>query len=366
MKRFTYVIALLLSVLLCSNALAKNITVTGRGMTETEATNDALRSAIENAVGVLVDSETIVANNVVLKDEIYTNTKGLINNYQVVSTQQNVDGWYVTINADVDMNYDSALMNELTKRGIVDNLLRNPKIAVMIPEKHLAYRIPDPAGETAVINAFIAAGFDNMVDISQDRMRYNNPFNLNADDLQALANSMQADILVVGEAFSEGVGDVGQFLPRGKRTGTLSCRARVEAKMYIARTGQIIAADGKYGSAVDISEAVASKKALAVAGKEMGEYLSDKLLELAAGSRQRVELVVMTVGYEKLTAIQQALSTIKGVKNVDLGSYTDGKGIFTMRYGGSPQTLFAKIKETAECNVELRSSSYNVLTIAAW
>ncbi|WP_293728252.1 hypothetical protein [uncultured Phascolarctobacterium sp.] len=366
MKRFIYILAFALSILLSSNVFAKNITTTGVGVTEAEATDDALRNALENAVGVLIDSETIVENNTLLNDKVYATSRGFINSYQVVGTQKNVDGWCVTVNAEIDVNQNSKLMDQLTVLGLIDNLLRNPKIAVIIPERHLAYRIPDPAGETAVVNAFIAAGFDNMVDISQDRMRYNSPFNLTDDDLRALANSMQADILVVGEAFSEGIGDVGQFLPKGRRTGTLSCRARVEAKMYIARTGQIIAADGKYGSAVDVSEAIASKKALAVAGKEMGEYLSDKLLELAAGNRRRVELIVMTSGYEKLDSIQQALNNIKGVKNADLSDYTSGKAVFTMRYGGSPQTLFNKIKENVECHVELRSSAYNVLTIAAW
>lgn len=364
MKRFVY--ALALSVLLCSSAWANNITVTGMGATETEATNDALRSAVEQAVGVLVDSETIVEKNIVLSDNIYTNSKGFISRYQVVGTRRNIDGWQVTVSAEVDVNPDSKLMDELTRLGLIDNSLRNPKIAVMIPETHLAYRIPDPAGETAVIKAFIEAGFDNMVDISQKRMSYNNPFNLNADDLHTLASSMQADILVVGEAFSEGVGDIGKFLPKGKNTGTLSCRARIEAKMYIARTGQIIAADGKYGSAIDISEAIASKKALAVAGKAMGEYLSEKLLELAAGSRQKMELVVIAPGYERLGRVQDALNNIQGVKNADLRSYADGKGVFALQYGGSPQALFAQLQKQAECNVELRSSAYNVLTIAVW
>lgn len=365
MKRILCAIILILSLLACSGACAKNITVTGRGVTEAEATNDALRNAVENAVGILLDSETIVEQNVVLKDKIYTNSKGFVTHYQVVASQQNVDGWCVTVNADVDTNPNSKLIDELTRIGLIDNILRNPKIAVLIPEKHFARSIPDPAGETAVIKAFIEAGFDNMVDISQERMRYNNPFNLNADDLHTLASSMQADILVVGEAFSESVGDIGRFLPKGKTTGTLSCRARIEAKMYIARTGQIIAADGKYGSAVDISEAVAAKKALAVAGKEMGEYLSGKLLEVNI-NRQKTELVVITPGYEKLDIVQNALNNMTGVKNASLRSYADGKGIFELHYGGSPQTLFAQLQKYIDCNIELRSSAYNMLTVAVW
>lgn len=365
MKKLFLALVAVLTMAVCSGALAKNITITGIGMTENAATNDALRCAVEQAVGVLIDSETIVDKNVVLKDQIYANSKGFVNQYKVISSQQNVDGWAVTINADVDTNPDSKLMNELTRLGLV-NVLRNPKIAVMIPEQHLRYRVPDPAGETAVIKAFIEAGFDNMIDISKERMQYNNPFNLSNTELEHLASSMQADILVVGQAFSEGVGDVGRYLPGNQRTNVVSCRARVEAKMYVARTGQIIATEGKYGSGVDISEAVASKKALENAGAAMGEYLSSKLLEMAAGNKQQMELVVIPTSYDKLAKVQEALQSIRGVKNVNLANYANGRGTFTLQFGGAPQVLFAQLQEKVECNIRIDSSAYNVLTIAAW
>lgn len=365
MKKLFVALVTILSMVVCSGAFAKNITITGVGMTENAATNDALRCAVEQAVGVLIDSETIVDKNVVLKDEIYANSKGFVNQYMVISTQQNVDGWAVTINADVDTNPDSKLMNELTRLGLV-NVLRNPKIAVMIPEQHLRYRIPDPAGETAVIKAFIEAGFDNMIGISKERMLYNNPFNLSNTELEHLASSMQADILVIGQAFSEGVGDVGHYLPGNQRTNVTSCRARVEAKMYVARTGQIIATEGKYGSGVDISEAVASKKALENAGAAMGEYLSSKLLEMAAGNKQKLELVVIPTSYDKLAKVQEALQSIRGVKNVNLTNYANGRGTFTLQFGGAPQVLFAQLQERVECNIRMDSAAYNVLTIAAW
>lgn len=365
MRKLLIALVAILSMAMCSSALAKNITITGIGVTETAATNDALRCAVEQAVGVLIDSETIVDKNAVLKDEIYANSKGFVNQYKVLSSQQNANGWAVTINADVDTNPDSKLMNELTRLGLV-NVLRNPKIAVMIPEQHLRYRIPDPAGETAVIKAFIEAGFDNMLDISKQRMQYNNPFNLSNSELEQLASSMQADILVVGEAFSEGVGDIGRYLSGNQRTNVASCRARVEAKMYVARTGQIIAAEGKYGSGADISEAVASKKALENAGAAMGEYLSGKLLEMAAGIKQKMELIVIPTSYDKLVIIQNGLQAIRGVKNVNLVNYANGRGTFTMQFGGAPQVLFAQLQENVDCNIRLDSSAYNVLTIAAW
>ena len=50
-KIFISILALL--ILCTGSALAKNVTVTGNGLTPTEAENDALRLAIENTLGVL-------------------------------------------------------------------------------------------------------------------------------------------------------------------------------------------------------------------------------------------------------------------------------------------------------------------------
>ncbi|MBQ3337498.1 MAG: hypothetical protein IJG80_08855, partial [Selenomonadaceae bacterium] len=70
MKRFAIIIFMLM--ILCATAFAKNVTVTGTGMTPSEAENDALRAAVENTVGVLVDSETLVQNSMLIHDQIYT------------------------------------------------------------------------------------------------------------------------------------------------------------------------------------------------------------------------------------------------------------------------------------------------------
>ena len=365
MRKIALILMVILSVAMCSTAMAKNITVTGKGVSETSATSDALRSAVEQAVGVLIDSQTVMDKNVILKDEIYANSKGFVNQFKILKTEYKDNLWNVTINADVDTNPDSKLMNELTRLGLI-NVLRNPRIAVIIPEYHLRRRLVDPAGETAVIKELINAGFNNLVDIDKDRVKYNNPFNLSMYDLEQLSGSLQADIIIIGEAFSEYVGDAGRFLPGNQRTNVASCRARLEAKMYIARTGQIIAADGKYGSGADISEAVAAKVALTNAGAEMGRYMSEKLLEQAAGSKQQLELIVSPGSVSKLTEVESVLRELHGVKNVNMRSYANGKGTFALQFGGSPQALYNLLVNNLECNIRLDSSSYNVLSVTVW
>lgn len=369
MKRLVLII-LLCFVVAVHIAEAKQVTVTGHGATESVAENDALRQAVENAVGVLVDSSTLVSKNIVIEDNIYANSRGFITNYTVVDKRQDTVGsWMVTINANVDESPNSKLMNELTRLGIIDTRLRNPKIAVYIPESHIQYRVPDPAGETAVIKALIDAGFSQVIAASPklSASSYNwalKGYNsINIEDMRAAARFFTADIVIMGEAFSEGVGDPGQWLPGNQRTNMQSCRARVEAKMYIAKTGQIIAADGKYGSGLDISQATAAKKALAVAGEEIGNYFVDEILKYGSSNRQNLELVVMSSDFNKINMVQSALKNVRGVKNVQMKNYTSGKGIFEIQYSGAPQTLYRDLAAAVDASMSLISTAYNTLTV---
>lgn len=351
---------------------AGSVIVNGVGTTRSEAENDALRNAIEKSVGVLVDSQTLVNKNVVLEDKIYTQSKGFINNYEVKRVWSDSNGWNVTMDVEVDNSPNSKLMSELTRLGIIDVALRNPKIAVYIPEHEIRRRIPDPAGETAVIKSFIEAGFTNVIAASPKAIIIN-PYSygwiwkpiaeVNLEDMRSAARYFDADILVIGEAFSEGVGDVGQWIPTSHVTGMQSSRARIEAKMYIASTGQIIAADGKYGSGADISQAVASKKALAAAGQQLGEYFYGKLIERGSGNRQELEVIVLGNSINKVNYIQSALNRIDRVKNARLSSYSQGKGVFALQYPGSPHKLFKEIQEVTDADIDLREATYNTLTL---
>ena len=348
-------------LIFCSSAFAKTVTVTGMGVTPSEAENDALRMAVQNTLGVLVDSNTLVEKNTLIQDQIYTQSRGFVTDYKVISKNQLSDGWQVTISAEVDDQPNSKLMSELARLGIINNQLRNPKIAVYVPESHIQYRVPDPAGETAIVKALIDAGFSQVTEVGS-RLNVRNPLNMSAAEMTAAAQKFGVDIIIVGEAFSEGIGDPAQWLPGNQSTNLQSCRARVEAKMFIVRTGQIIGADGKYGSGLDNSQAVASKKALAAAGKSMGEYFVTQITGMYT-NQQNVEVVVYGAAFQKINQVQMAIGSVRGVKSCNLSSYEGGKAVFTVQYGGSPQTLFREIQANTTADLSLQSVYYNTLTI---
>ena len=359
MKKIAVLILTL--IILTGVALAKNVTVTGMGETPSDAENDALRLAVEKTLGVLVDSETLVENAAVVRDRIYTQSRGFVTDYKVINRQRVQGVWEVTIDAVVDDQPNSKLMNELTRLGIIDNQLRNPKIAVYIPERHIQYRLPDSAGETAVVKALINSGFSNVTEVGS-RLNISNPLKMTAAEMTQAANMFGVDIMIVGEAFSEGVGDPAQWAPGNQRSNMQACRARVEAKMFIVKTGQIIAADGKFGSGLDNSESIAAKKALANAGQQMGEYFVEQITGLYT-NRQSVEVIVIGAAFQKINQVQQAIGNVRGVKSCNLSSYEGGKAVFNVMYSGSPQNLFKEIQAATDADLNLISLNYNTLTI---
>ena len=101
MKRVvTFLIAALLSTTLSyADIIQKEITAEGMAPGSNDearetAVNRALRKAVEEGVGVIIDSETIVGNYQILDDEIYSTVKGYVTGYEVVFDNGGEGGLY--------------------------------------------------------------------------------------------------------------------------------------------------------------------------------------------------------------------------------------------------------------------------------
>jgi len=93
----------LLSFIFCSNIIfAQSITVTGYGDTKDKALKSAFQNAVEQEVGVLVDTRTVIKNNKLIKNKILTFSNGYIKDYTEVSSKEQLGFWTVKINAVVE------------------------------------------------------------------------------------------------------------------------------------------------------------------------------------------------------------------------------------------------------------------------
>ena len=242
-------------------AITENDLVRARNM----AIDDALRNAVEKAMGTMVDSKTRVENYQTIEDSILLQAQGYIADYKVIKRWIEQSTYFIKVEATV---VRKLLKDDLAALELTIKRANDPRVMVIIPEEHISRSLPDPAAETEIIRQMLNANF-RLIDQSQvARARNSEIFRraMSGDTAayQVLSNQYNADILVLGEAFSERV---------SQYEGFITCRARVEVRVVRSDTGEILAAHGVHESGVDILESTASKKSLANAGATMAEYL---------------------------------------------------------------------------------------------
>jgi curli biogenesis system outer membrane secretion channel CsgG len=190
-----------------------------------------------------------------------------------------------------------------------------PKIMVIVPEVHIARRVPDPAGETEIIKLLIEYGFDvvdpTVISAIRDQERVNMA-RTDAGKAAQLGAEFNADIVIIGEAFSEST---------GARNGMQSCRARLEARAVQTSNGKILATNGMYASGLDNAELIAGKVALGNAGRNMGIYMITQFCgmeSLGAGGERVVtsEILLTNINFSQLNTVYKYLQGKKNVKNV--------------------------------------------------
>jgi len=241
--------------------------------------------------------------------------------------------------------------------------LRDPRIAVIVPEIHITRPAPDPAGETAIVRKLLEAGFSRIVDKNQvEAIRRSDVGKalLNGDTSAAIRIGVQfgIDYILVGEAFSEFVGT----LPGG----LFSCRARLEARLIKTDNAQIVAANGFHAGGADITELTASKKSLNNAGELMGDYMVEQLTNAAGKAETGVKLTITGISsFSKVSEIQKALRGIKGVKNVYMREYSGGVATIDLDVTISPQALAERMSEIRAPRMEVTEISGNAMKVSA-
>lgn len=99
-----------------SNDKTVTITVTGQGKTIDDAKTNALRSAIEQAFGAFISSNTTILNDSIIRDEVVSVSNGNIQKYAVMAENALPAGTFsVTLKVNVSVN---KLTNYCQSKGI--------------------------------------------------------------------------------------------------------------------------------------------------------------------------------------------------------------------------------------------------------
>jgi len=103
-----------------------------RAKAEKEARDQALRQAVEQVAGVMIQADTTTANNQLVSDRIYANTAGYVRKYEVISTKEEGGVVKVTVKAEVgagQIDKDLQAIRAMVRR------MGNPKLVILLQEQ---------------------------------------------------------------------------------------------------------------------------------------------------------------------------------------------------------------------------------------
>ncbi|MDP2646952.1 MAG: hypothetical protein Q8P24_18605 [Desulfobacterales bacterium] len=127
-------------VFICPSLVRAGNVVTAKGLSFYEpgrevvarekALDEAKRAAVEKAVGTSIQSNTVVENFQVVKDQILSRASGYLKDLKILEEKKSALGSYeITIEADVEI---AALVDDLDRFQKILSWQKNPRISIVI------------------------------------------------------------------------------------------------------------------------------------------------------------------------------------------------------------------------------------------
>ncbi len=363
-------LTLLLSRPLCRAAddEVKEIVATGLGggkdpgKARDDAIDDAMRKAVEQGVGTYVSSESLVKNMTLVEDRIYSESRGFIDSYKILSEKRDDGVDEVTISAVVKMGN---LAKKLEAIGLILRKKENPRVMVVVRnvDANSAYGGVAQEGNTMTASqleqVLLAQGF-HLVDPAQSQQRQEVAGYLASGDparAGRLARDYGAEILVEAAVRRALVGQrqvLGRSMPFF--TNEVSLKAMETDTARILYSGY----DSRPASgeeALAPLEETTGQLAREMVSGVMSQWSKD-VYDTATYS-----LKVGGVNFTQLNALNAGLKELRGVKQVQTRSFRDGAADLEVGFQGSATDLAGRISGLTHPKVEVTGLQANTIEL---
>ncbi|MDD5284775.1 MAG: CsgG/HfaB family protein [Desulfuromonadaceae bacterium] len=250
-----------------------------------DALKSAFRIAIEQVVGVMVKSKTVVSDSALLNDKIFSKSAGFIKTYKINSETFQGDECRVNVKATVSA---VRLEKSLHDVGLLSKKMGKPRIAVIITEQNIGNDAPTGSLGDGSVNAGIA---DSVIHAVFEKKGYNL---VDRDTLVALAKregslsstgviaSSDAAIQVAAGGGAEVV-IIGQAVAKAgasalSGTNMRTSDATVSVRAVDADTGQLIASESKNERSANVNPTAGGSEAIKKASQAVAEKLHQKIV----------------------------------------------------------------------------------------
>ncbi len=339
-----------------------------------DAITAALRNAVEQVVGMMVESEVLVENYQTVEDQIYTRTQGYVQKYDIISTSKQLDNAIeITIKATVKL---SDLKSDLEAIGVLLSRKGKPRTMVMIDERNIGehyyqFGMDMNTTEIAVMNELMNFGFP-FVDPAQSRVVIANDVVSSAlnGDTGAAANialRLGAEIIITGTAVAK-VASGGSDVVRN--AGFKSCQANINLRVIRSDDATIVAVASAYDRAAHIDEITGGTQALQKAAKKAAIELKDKIViawQKDVYSSAQVQLQVTNIAsFSQLSIFKNSLKYyIRGIQSVNQRSFAGGSAHFDIDIKGTAEQMASELdaKEIEGMKLQVTALSQNKISV---
>jgi hypothetical protein len=345
-----------------------------RDLARDAALEDAQKRAVEQAIGILIDSQTQVENYQLISDKILSQTKGYITRYNI--TGEDVDSGLlrVRINAEVSLG---KLTDGLSGIGILLGQMHKPRTMIMIAEQNIGHewyawwweahheQTEMGVAENTFIDVFTQKGFE-FIDhaTAAKELKVTTAYkvqDLNAAQAQTLGNQADAEVVITGKALAKLYGDIGG--------GMMSVQADVSVKAIRTDTGQVIASATTHGAAVHITPEAAGIDALKKASQSAADQMMEKILAVysrEAGSTRSVNITITGLNKTQFAKFKDVLKNqVRGIKDLHERGFNGGVAKISVDSKSSAQVLSDELllKDFGAFGVEVVGSTANSLEL---
>ena len=339
-----------------------------------DAISAALRNAVEQVVGTMIESDVLVENYQTVEDKIYSRTSGYVQQYDIISTNKQADNVLeVTVRATVKL---SDLRSDLQAIGVLISRKGKPRTMVLIDERNITTNynqlIADlNTTETTIMNELMNLGFP-FVDAVQAKK------NIARDMAQAaiqgdaaaaasIATRLGAEILITGTAISKEASGAPAVV---RNAGFKSCQANINLRVIRADDATIIAVASAHDRAAHIDEITGGSQALEKAAKKASSELAEKIIkvwqqDIYSGTQVQLQVLNIT-SFTQLNLFKNSLSSyIRGVQSVNQRSFEGGSALFDIDLKGNAEQLASELdaKEIEGMKLQVIGLTANKVTV---
>ena len=336
-----------------------------RDIARDKAIEDALRNAVEQATGSLIENETLVENYQLLSDKIYSQSKGYVQTYEVLDEKMDQGLYRVTIQATVasgELKHDLRALNVLMRQ------VRKPRVMVLFEESISEGVNSGRLAEDAISKVLLDSGF-KLVDA--DTVRHN----LGQDKVQGLlagdgrvaaviSDKYGAEMLLLGTA---------QAVTNQVTIGDIkinSNQAVISAKLVRADTGEVKVSETRQAAKPHVNSLSGIQMAISEASELLANDLIDQIIQIfheEVYNIVNVNLIIFGLqGYGHLQEVIQLISdNVRGIKEIYQRNYTMGTAELEVELTGSTQSLASDLttRKFGNYTFEIKESTHNQLQV---